>query len=178
MVSVSLFTTTQDQNRKRIKLLLVLFLAIGFLIQEGQSQADEIFTANSTDTPEFPSHLWNQHTRSTELNLIPTRLMTDEQLILSARYIRQSACSQSQRLLNNVWLTMEQSKQYEGARALGKVLTLGYFSYRRALTPEEISNPLMPISTTLNEDSVITHFENYDLEFSARSVKFSFHLAL
>ena len=99
--------------------------------------------------------------------------MSTEQLIASARSIRDTATCHSQRILNNVWLTMEQSKQYEGAKALGRVLSLGYFSYRRALTPAEISNPLFSVLDIFNGDTLITHFKNYDIELSSKTVMFS-----
>lgn len=129
--------------------------------------------AANNQTPEFPSHFWNKNRRSTDLHLLPPKLMNTDQLLASARSIRDKATCQSQRILNNVWLTMEQSKRYEGAKALGKVLSLGYFSYRRALTPAEINNPLFSVLDMFSEDTLITHFKNYDVEFSSKTILFS-----
>lgn len=138
------------------------------------STANGLLTLNmSQSVPEFPSRFWNKNRRSTDLQLISPSMMNTEQLLESARSIRDTATCHSQRILNNVWLTMEQSKQYEGAKALGKILSLGYFSYRRALTPAELNNPLFSVLDMFSEDTIITHFKNYDVEFSSKTVMLS-----
>lgn len=132
------------------------------------------FSSESTRTPEFPSHLWRSNNHRTELNLIAPELMNSLQLLASAKLIRENAVNQAQCILNNVWLTMEQSKQYEGAKILGPLFSVGLISYRRALTPDEINNPFTDILSAFNQEAFIAHFKNYDLEFSSNSLVFSF----
>lgn len=126
--------------------------------------------------PVFPSHFWSKTARNTDINLLSPRQMSDEQLMLSAATIRAENTTQAQRLLNNLWLTMEQSKHYEGAKALGQLLSLGYFSYRRALTREEFHNPFFTMLGSLTDDALITHFKHYDIEVSSRALVFSLHV--
>ena len=133
---------------------------------------------NSGKTPDFPSHLWDRDTPTTDLNLLSPRLMSNEQLIQHADLVRENKVNTSHRLLNNMWLTMEQSKRYEGAQALCKLLSIGYLSYRRALTPAERANPFFQVMDTLHGDSLITHFKNYDIEVSSRAFRVSVRKAL
>lgn len=139
---------------------------------------DELPELNAERTPEFPNHLWSKETPLTELNLLSPRLMSDEQLIQHAALVRENKVNTSHRLLNNMWLTMEQSKRYEGAQALCKVLSVGYLSYRRALTPAERANPFFQVIDTLHGDSLITHFKNYDIEVSSHAFRLSIRKAL
>ena len=166
--------------QQNASLLLLLVVAGVFALLKAplcfasESYGNSFIPLNlSQGAPEFPSRFWNKNRRATDLQLISPRLMSTEQLLASARSIRDTATCHSQRLLNNVWLTMEQSKQYEGAKALGKVLSLGYFSYRRALTPAEINNPLFSMLDIFSEDTLITHFKHYDVEFSSKTVMLS-----
>lgn len=132
------------------------------------------FSSESTYTPEFPSHFWNQKIRRAELNLISPKLMSSQQLVTSATLIRENTVNQGQCILNNVWLTMEQSKQYDGAKALGRLLSFGIVSYRRALTPEELNNPFDDVMEAFNKEALIAHFKNYDVEVSSKSLALSF----
>ena len=147
--------------------------ALGICLPCAQSFADADMAC-----PDFPSKFWNKNAKTTELNLVSPRLMNDEQLLEAAALIKSGDINQGQRILNNVWLTMEESKQYEGARALGKLLSIGYISYKRALTPSELNNPLIAALNAMNEDAVITHFNNYEVEISSRSLTLSYRIDL
>lgn len=178
-IAISVTAKTLQQQRG-FALLLLIFAGICSLLKAPICFASDdhlpklsFSGAASQQTPEFPSHLWNKNRRSTDLQLLSPKLMSTDQLLASARSIRDKATCQSQRILNNVWLTMEQSKQYEGAKAIGKVLSLGYFSYRRALTPAESNNPLFSVLDVFSEDTLITHFKNYDVEFSSKTIMLS-----
>lgn len=96
--------------------------------------------------------------------------MSSVQLLASAKIIRDKAVNEGQRILNNVWLTMEQSKTYEGAKALGRLMSIGEVSYRRALTPAEINNPFTHIMHSYHEDALIAHFKYHDIEVSKSGV--------
>lgn len=172
-----------DYSRDYTALLLWLGLfACAYLISHCPLAKADSFEAlpelNSDKTPDFPSHLWNTDTPTTELNLLSPRLMSSEQLIQHADLVRENKVNISHRVLNNMWLTMEQSKRYEGSQALCKLLSVGYLSYRRALTPAERANPFFQFIDTLHGDSLITHFKNYDIEVSTRAFRVSVRKAL
>ena len=171
-------------TQTNLRYLLLMFWLIGLLTsfvitkpchaQEAALQFHLIpFSSESTRTPEFPSHLLRSKNHPTHLNLIAPRLMTSQQLLASAQLIRENAVNQGQCIVNNVWLTMEQSKQYEGAKILGPLFSVGLISYRRALTPDEINNPFTDVLSAFNQEAFIAHFKNYDIEFSSRNVVFS-----
>lgn len=158
--------------------LLVCACLLAFSPPSSADVFEDLPELNAEKTPEFPSHLWRKDTPATEINLLSPRLMSDKQLMQHAELIRENHTNNSQRLLNNMWLTMEQSKRYEGAQALCKLLSFGYLSYRRALTPAERANPFFQVMDTLRGDSLITHFKHYDIEVSTSAFKVSVRKAL
>lgn len=123
---------------------------------------------------EFPKHLWSKNACNTEFALLAPSMMSDTQLMTAAASFRDGAMPGTHRLLNNLWLSNhERNATEQDAVALGEIMSLGYFSYRPALTDQALDNPLQMLHNPHNESSVITHLKGYDLELSGRTVMLS-----
>ena len=111
----------------------------------------------------------------------------NDQLLSNAQIIREDSRHHNQRLLNNLWLTLETHKHYQGGKALTKWLTRGVLSYRQTLAKQQrfspVANALKPLhawrSTGSSGYSTRTEtLSYYDIELSSSSLTLSYHIKL
>lgn len=166
-------------THSRISAAMVGFLAFAY----SSMYCPKLAAETAINDSHFPVHFWNKHAKSTEINIVSPSQMNDKQLLKAAQVVRdtngiKNAVKCSQRLINNMWLTLEASRNNMDVKKLGQILSFGKFSYKRGLTEEEKSDPLIATNNVTTEDTLIRHFDNYALEISPKSLVLSIHRKL
>lgn len=78
--------------------------------------------------------LWFDKVHRLDATLVPTRLMSDDQLFWSADVYRNANFSQPHLQANHFWLRSQQGDCYEGSAALRKVLHMTFSTMYPSLT--------------------------------------------
>ena len=108
----------------------------------------------------------------------PVRMMDDDQLYLSAQYMRSSEMSAEQRLINYYWLRQNENNTIRGGKALAKVLRFSLLTYIRNDRSDQFGNASVFED---DEDVLERHLFNsqwgeYKLGFSGSKVSLNMHL--
>ncbi len=110
---------------------------------------------------------------STILQVMPVRLMEDDQLIMSAAQIRDQQMPATQRLLNYHWLQQDAHSTIVGAKALSKLLR---FSLHQVWQSQENSTFMSAEKfTTMEWNALLTPFGNYTVKASEKSILLRYH---
>ncbi len=105
---------------------------------------------------------------SSTLQVMPVRLMEDDQLMMSAAQIRDQQMPATQRLLNYHWLQHDNHSTIVGAKALSKLLR---FSLNQVWQNQE-NTPFADIErfTMMEWNALLTPFGNYTVKASEKSI--------
>jgi len=133
----------------------------------------------SADSRMFAGYKYQafQKLHQPDAELVPTSMMTDEQLYLTAETQRNASMPVTHQRANHFWLRSEQGDGYEGTAALRKFVTMSLANMYPELSyrGERYNLDEDPSSENYQESSyVIRNLENYSLRLSQSRVSLRF----
>ena len=140
-----------------------------------------IFASQSFADPRFDTSYRHQvfdRNQRPDSSLVPTHMMSDEQLFLAAETLRDRDVSQLHLQANHFWLRSQQGDCYEGSAALRKFLRMSLAGMYPSLSYDgEIFSDEQEEELERESSYTFRNLENYSLRVSQRRVALKFKYA-
>lgn len=109
------------------------------------------------------------------MQIIPTSMMENHTLFLTAKFERDASMSMTQRLMNNRWLLDDPSSSYSGTEALRRYIRLYFIQHWKTKfhPPQHKRGIYLPVAKP-NTISPFARLSNYQLRLSDDKVHLRF----